>query len=133
MRRSVAATFVALDQLDSIAGYYSLAAYAVQLPDLPGPVAKKLPRYPLLPATKLGRLAVSQTHQGRVLGGLLLTDALQRRWKNTAEVASIGVVVEAVNEAARAIYLHHEFTSLLGHEGRMFISMDTIEKLVTGH
>jgi predicted GNAT family N-acyltransferase len=47
---------------------------------LPDAVAKKLPRYPLLPATLLGRLAVSQGHRGRKLGRLLLADAMHRSY-----------------------------------------------------
>jgi len=55
-------------------------------------------------------------------------DALFRSWKNTAEVASVGVVAEAYNEAVRDFYLHHEFIPLLEHPRKFFISMSTIEK-----
>lgn len=58
-RRKVAAPFV------------TLSAYCVYGRDLPEPLARKLPRYPLLPATLLGRLAVSQVHRGQKLGRLL--------------------------------------------------------------
>ena len=55
-------------------------------------------------------------------------DALRRSWENTAEVGSIGVVVEAMDEPARAFYRHHEFTSLLDRPGKMFMAIDTIER-----
>ncbi|NNN06052.1 MAG: hypothetical protein HKL90_09160 [Elusimicrobia bacterium] len=55
-------------------------------------------------------------------------DALYRSWKNTKEVASVGVVAEAIDAAAREFYLHHEFTSLAEHPQKLFISMATIEK-----
>jgi GNAT superfamily N-acetyltransferase len=128
LKRKVAVPFLMVDQLGAIVGYYTLSAYGIRLADLPLKVAKKLPKYPLLPATLLGRLAISREHQGKKLGRLLLMDALQRSWKNTAGIASIGVVVDAYDERARAFYLHHEFVPLMDHPNKLFISMLTIEK-----
>jgi GNAT superfamily N-acetyltransferase len=127
-KRKVAAPFVMLDPERRIVGYYTLSAYGVRSTELPPAVAKKLPKYPLLPATLLGRLAVSREHQGQKLGRLLLMDALYRSWKNTAEVASVGVIAEAIDEAARKFYLHHEFIPLLEHPRKLFIAMGTIKK-----
>jgi predicted GNAT family N-acyltransferase len=127
-RRKVAAPFVLLDKNDRLVGYYTLSAYTVYLKQLPNKVAKKLPRYPLLPATLLGRLAVSQSHRGQNLGRFLLMDALHRSWRNTVEVASIGVVVDTLDEGARLFYQHHEFVPLADHPKRLFLAMATIEK-----
>jgi predicted GNAT family N-acyltransferase len=127
-RRRVAAPLVMLDSSDSIVGYYTLSAYSVQFRELPESISKKLPRYPLLPATLLGRLAVASACRGQKLGRLLLMDALHRSWRNTSEVASVGVVVEALDETARAFYLHHEFGPLSDHPNRLFLAMGTIEK-----
>ena len=128
-RRKVAAPFVLLGQNGEILGYYTLSAYSVRLGELTEAIAKKLPRYPLLPATLLGRLAISRTCRGRHLGRLLLMDALHRSWRNTSEVASVGVVVEALNDNARAFYLHHEFSPLRDHPDKLFLAMATIEKV----
>jgi predicted GNAT family N-acyltransferase len=127
-RRRVAAPFVLIDPSGTVMGYYTLSAYSVRLGELPEAIAKNLPRYPLLPATLLGRLAVSIACRGQHLGGFLLMDALYRSWKNTSQVASIGVVVEALDEDARAFYIHHEFRSLKDHPDKLFIAMSTIEK-----
>jgi predicted GNAT family N-acyltransferase len=127
-KRKVAAPFVMLDPKRGIVGYYTLSAYGIRSTELPPAVAKKLPRYPLIPATLLGRLAVSRECQGQKLGRLLLMDALHRSWKNTTEVASVGVVAEAVDEAARSFYLHHEFIPLTEHPRKLFIAMRTIQK-----
>jgi predicted GNAT family N-acyltransferase len=127
-RRRVAAPFALLDQQGAIVGYYTLSAYSVRLGDLPRSLAKKLPRYQLLPATLMGRLAVSKEHRGRNLGRLLLMDALHRSWKNTAEVASVGVVVEALDDSAKAFYRHHEFIPLTDHPNKLSLAMATIEK-----
>lgn len=127
-KRKVAAPFVLVDREKRILGYYTLSAYGIRIGEIPSSVQKKLPRYPLLPATLLGRLAVSESHRGLKLGRLLLMDALHRSWKNTKEIASIGVVAEAMNGEARDFYLHHEFVSMPGHPNKLFLSMDTIAK-----
>jgi predicted GNAT family N-acyltransferase len=131
-KRRVAAPFVLVMSNGSILGYYTLSAYGIRLDQLPEATARKLPRYPLLPATLLGRLAISNLHRGQRLGRFLLMDALHRSWKNTSEVASVAVVVEALDEAARAFYLHHEFRPLRDHADKLFLAMATIEKLFRG-
>jgi hypothetical protein len=55
-------------------------------------------------------------------------DALYRSWRNTLEVASVGVVAEALDEMARTFYIHHEFAQLQDHPNKLFIAMATIEK-----
>jgi predicted GNAT family N-acyltransferase len=130
-RRKVAAPFVMLDRTGMIVGYYTLSAYAILLQDLPQGVAKRMPHYPRLPETLLGRLAVSSEHRGRRLGRLLLMDALHRSWKNSSQVASIGVMVEAYDESAKAFYLHHEFLPLPDHPAKLFLPMLTIQKAFT--
>ncbi len=129
-RRKVAAPFVMLDSSRAVAGYYTLSAFSIHLADLPPELSKKLPKYPLLPATLLGRLAVSDRHKGQKLGRLLLMDALWRSWKNTSKVASVGVVAEAFDQAARAFYLHHEFVPVPGHLKKVFIAMRTLDRLL---
>jgi predicted GNAT family N-acyltransferase len=127
-KRKVAAPFVLVDAHGSIRGYYTLSAYSIRLGALPPGLSKRLPRYPMIPATLLGRLAVTTACRGQRLGRLLLMDALHRSWRNTTEVASVGVVVEALDDAARSFYLHHEFIPLLDHPNRLFLAMATIEK-----
>ena len=91
-------------------------------------LARKLPKYPLIPATLLGRLAVSSNRRGQGLGTLLLMDALFRSWRNTAEIASAGVVAEAVDDAAVRFYRRHEFIPIAGHGRKLFLAMATIAK-----
>lgn len=113
-KRKVAATFVLVDDGQRVLGFYTLSAYAIRLSDLPAETVKKLPKYPLLPATLLGRLAVSEEHQGKKFGQLLLADALRRSLANTREIGSIGVVVDALDDSAAGFYAHHEFAPLPG-------------------
>jgi GNAT superfamily N-acetyltransferase len=127
-RRKVAAPFVLAGQDGLILGYYTLSAYNVRAAQLPETAAKRLPRYPLLPATLLGRLAVDASRRGMGLGRFLLMDASYRSWRNTSEVASVGVVVDALDEHAHAFYVHHEFQPLADHPAKLFLAMVTIEK-----
>jgi predicted GNAT family N-acyltransferase len=126
-RRKIAAPFVLVDVHGSILGYYTLSAYSIRLDALPNVIRKRLPRYPLIPATLLGRLAVSAACRGQRLGRFLLMDALHRSWRNTTEVASVGVV-KALDGADRSFYLRHEFIPLLDHPNRLFLAMATIER-----
>jgi predicted N-acetyltransferase YhbS len=68
IKRRVTACFVATNTHGQIAGYYTLASASVLLEDLPEALAKKLPRYPSVPAVRMGRLAVDQTFKGKGLG-----------------------------------------------------------------
>jgi GNAT superfamily N-acetyltransferase len=129
VRKHVAATFVIVPDGASIAGFYTLSAHAINLADLPESVAKKLPRYPTVPVTLLGRLAVSKDHRGRGIGQLLLLDAFKRVLVHSAEVASAAVVVDAKYLDARNFYLRHDFIPLPSNPNRLFYLVKTIEKL----
>ena len=58
VRKLIASCFVAVAaDSPNIAGYYTLSATGIALTDLPSELAKRLPRYPLLPAILMGRIA----------------------------------------------------------------------------
>lgn len=127
--KRVAAAFVITPDSETIAGFYTLSAHVVSLSDLPTNVAKKLPRYPNVPATLLGRLAVSKDFRSRGIGELLVLDAFKRVLANAREVASAVVVVDAKDDRAREFYLHHNFIALPLQPNRLFFPVKTIEKL----
>jgi GNAT superfamily N-acetyltransferase len=127
-KRKVAASFVMLDWNRRVIGYYTLSAYGIRAEELPLSISRRLPKYPLIPATLLGRLAIHRAHRRQSLGRFLLIDALRRSWRNTVEVASIGVVAEALDDAARDFYVHHDFISLPDQPRELFIAMSTIQK-----
>lgn len=56
-------------------------------------------------------------------------DALHRSLRNTSEVASIGVIVDALDESAAAFYSHYEFVRVPGHANKLFLPMKTIARL----
>lgn len=127
MRRRVAACFVALQGESRIAGFYTLAAASVLLADLPAATARKLPRYPMVPAVRMGRLAVDQAFKGQGLGGALLADALARCAR--AEIAAHALVVDAKDEGAAAFYRHHGFQGLPDAPLTLFLPLATVQGL----
>ena len=122
-RRRIAACFVAVSrESGEIAGYYTLTATSIALTDLAPALVKKLPRYPVVPAALLGRLAVASSYQGQGLGGVLLADALKRSAR--AEMGVFAMVVDAKDEPAQRFYEHYGFTRLPGEGRRLFLAID---------
>ena len=128
-RKRAAVPFVATTDGQTIAGYYTLSQYAISLDAIPEEVAKRLPKYPMVSATLLGRLAVSTEFRGRGLGETLLMDALQRSLHSSQQVASAGVIVDAKDESAIGFYKKYGFIELPKIENRLFLSMGTVEQL----
>lgn len=129
LKKRAAVPFVITPDGETIAGYYTLSQYAVQLDEIPSEVARKLPRYPVVPATLLGRLAVSSAFRGQGLGATLLMDALYRALLHSKEMASAGVVVDAKDAAAVSFYQKYGFLELPKVERRLFLPMGTVEEL----
>ncbi len=126
-RKNMAAPFVLALADGSIVGYYTLSATAISLADLPSEVSRKLPRYPLVPATLLGRLAVDMRFRGKGLGRFLLADALFRATRS--EIASFAVIADAKDDAARTFYQRESFLSLPDQPMKLFLPMADIGRL----
>jgi ribosomal protein S18 acetylase RimI-like enzyme len=124
VRRRVTACFVALTEDQQISGYYILASASVLLSDLPLVLSKRLPRYPTVPAIRMGRLAVDNKFKGIGLGGALLTDALTRSIRS--EIAAYALLVDAKDEPAAAFYKHHGFLELPSQPLKLFIPLATV-------
>ena len=126
-RKNIVAPFVLLLPDDAIAGYYTLSSTGVSLGELPAQTARKLPRYPLLPATLLGRLAVDRGHQGKGYGRFLLADALFRSLRS--EIASYAVIVDAKDDGARRFYERESFLAFPDQPMKLFLPMADIARL----
>lgn len=126
IRRRVAACFVALADGQHIAGYYTLASASLLLAHLPASTGKKLPRYPTVPAVRMGRLAVDKTFKGQGLGGALLADALDRAARS--EIAAFALLVDAKDETAAAFYRHHGFIALPDSPQTLFLPLATVQR-----
>jgi len=129
--KRVAAPFVAIRPPDSrVLGYYTLSASVLTLTDLPERMARKLPRYPQLPVTMLGRLAVDQSSTGQGLGEHLLLDALHRSLVHAGQIAALAVVVDAKDEGAARFYSRYGFLPLQSRPLRMFVAMGTVAQVL---
>ena len=129
IKRRITACFVAVSVgTREIAGFYTLAATNVVLDALSPEISRKLPRYPVVPAALLGRLAVSQSLQGKGLGAALLADALLADALLRTARAELGVfamLVDAKDEAAQGFYERHGFTLLPGEARRLVLPIAT--------
>ncbi len=127
MRRRVASCFVVVDEGLTPRGFYTLAATSVALVELPAALSKRLPRYPSLPATLLGRLAVDHRHRGERLGEQMLMDAFARSLRS--EIATYAIIVDAKDERAASFYKAYDFLPLTISERRLFLPMGEIARL----
>jgi predicted GNAT family N-acyltransferase len=91
--------------------------------------ARKLPKYPVVPATLLGRLATEQNYRGLGLGEHLLMDTLHRAFIATSQIASYAVVVDPKDDSAKAFYKKYDFTQFHDHPNRLFLPMNKIRTL----
>ena len=123
----MAAPFVLVLPDGAIGGYYTLSATGVKLTEFPADIARKLPRYPLVPAILLGRLAVDQNYQGRGYSRFLLADALFRAVR--CEIASFAIVVDAKDQAARRFYERESFLPFPDQPLRLFRPIADVQKL----
>jgi GNAT superfamily N-acetyltransferase len=112
-----------------VLGYYTLCATALPQGDVPMAARKHIPRYPLVSATLVGRLAVSEARQGEGLGAILLADAVRRAYASAAIIGSSMLIVDAINERAAAFSESNGFVRL-PDSLRLVLPMRTIQRLV---
>uniref|UniRef100_Q07RT0 GCN5-related N-acetyltransferase n=1 Tax=Rhodopseudomonas palustris (strain BisA53) TaxID=316055 RepID=Q07RT0_RHOP5 len=123
IKRRVSNCFVALDDADVIAGYYTFAATSLPLMELPADLTKRLPRYPLLPAGLIGRLAIDGRFQRCGLGGALIMDAAARAAR--ADPAIYALIVDAKDDPAIAFYEHCQFRRFATRPQSLFLPLAT--------
>ncbi len=114
-----------------VAGYYSLAAGAVEHEGAPARISKGLARHPI-PVMLLARLAVDRTERGRGLGRALLKNALIRT-AEAAEIAGIrALLVHAKDDEARAWYEALEFEPSPTDPSHLFLLMKDLRANLIG-
>lgn len=134
VRRKANGVFVLAEREkpNAVLGYYTLCATALPQGDVPAAARKHIPRYPLVSATLVGRLAVSQARQARQgerLGAILLADAVRRAYASADTVGSSMLVVDAISERAAAFYESHGFARL-PESLRLVLPMSGIGRMV---
>ena len=130
LKKRIATVFVLVDSNNSnIIAYYTLSAYTIEITELEDSLAKRLPRYPILPATLLGRLAVDKNYRNQRYGELMLIDALKNSLLTTKKVASLALIAEAKSEQAAKFYSKYSFIPFLSNPLKLYLAMKSIEKL----
>jgi GNAT superfamily N-acetyltransferase len=124
IRRGIARVFVAVvpEEPKRIAGFFTLSAAWVMASDLPPETAKRLPRHPI-PAALVGRLAVDRGFARRGLGSILLADAVKKTLAAAETVAMAVIIVDPIDDAARAFYAAFGCHSLQGPRQQMFLTL----------
>ena len=132
VKKKLASCFVLTNEENQILGYYTLTNCALDKSILPQSIQKQCP-YSEVPATLLGRLAISQSEQKKGYGGVLLIDALKKAYETSIIVASMLMVLDPISEEAISFYKNYEFVHLKdtgGKYGRMIFSMKSAKKLL---
>lgn len=131
--RKVASVFVSCFEATlQVRGYYTLSSATISIDELSERQQKKLPRYPHVPATLIGRLAVDKQTKGQGLGSMLLLDALARAHRASVTVASFAVTVDVleVEPDPLKFYEQYGFTRVKSHPRQLYLPMATIDKLM---
>lgn len=130
LRRNLAVPYVLVDtSADVVAGYYTLSNLSIVPASILQSMAARVGRYQAIPAILLGRLAVDQRYQGQGLGKMLLMDALFRALEISFRTGAWAVVVDAIDDSARAFYERYGFIRVVDDEYRLFLPIQTIKQL----
>lgn len=105
--RGASRTFVAAGADGRVYGYYALAASTLTHEAATGAIRRNMPEP--IPAMLLARLAVDYRAQGQKLGASLLRDAYHRVAIVAQHAGVRALLVNALNERAKAFYMHYGF------------------------
>ncbi len=130
VKRRVAGCYVAVADDGDIAGFYTLAATHVPMDALPPETTKKLPRYPVVPAMLMGRLAVASKHQRHGLGRALVADAVIRT--SSLGIGAFALIVDAKDKAAVAFYEANGFVAIPNEARRLLLPIATALEILVG-
>ena len=130
--RNVGITHVAVAEAgeSKLLAYYTLLTRVVDAGIVPN---KKLPRGEI-GVVLLGRLAVDQTAQGQGLGRLCLLRAMAQVERAAQEIGVHALVLNALDEQARAWYLHlpFGFETLQDDPSHLYLPVETIRQISIG-
>jgi GNAT superfamily N-acetyltransferase len=130
-KRNVARVFVAIDDQLGIVGFYSLSSFTLAITDLRSKHKKRLPRYDVIPAALIGRLARDQRVRGEGIGDLLLADVVRRVIGAAHSLAVFAIVVEATDEKAAAFYRDFGFAPFPNLPLRLFMTASAAAEAIS--
>ena len=112
----------------TVVGYYALAAGSIAHAEAPGRIKRNMPDP--VPMMVLGRLAVDRSVKGRGLGAGLLKDAVLRVMQAADIVGIRGILVDAIDDAARAFYERFGFRRSTVFPLKLTIAIDEAQRMM---
>jgi ribosomal protein S18 acetylase RimI-like enzyme len=129
VKRGYAACYVLVEKVSAkLAGFYTLSSHSILLTELAPDLARKLPRYPSVPAVLIGWLGRDASFRGQRVGSMLLADAITRL--AAAPMGIHALCADAIDEAAAAFYREHQFQPFVSRRNAMYLPMKTALPLV---
>lgn len=130
IKKNVAVTYVLSQQgSETVLGYFTLSSIGIFSGELPDEVARRLPRYPVLPGILLGRLAIDEKIRGNGIGTYLLIDALKRSLVVSYQIGIVAVIVDAKNGNTAKFYKNFGFIEFPDNTQRLFLPLSTVKQL----
>lgn len=128
-RNDLARVYVAEDEQGKVLGYYTLSAASIGHHELPGDLARTLPKYPV-PAVLIGRMASDRAARalGLHIGTRLVVHAFKQALRAADTIGVRCVVVDSKPEAV-AFYERFGFIALKGDGLKLYLPIDTVRKL----
>lgn len=129
VRRGYAACFLLVEKASAkIAGFYTLSSHGIPLTEIAADTARKLPRYPSVPAALIGWLGRDSGFRGQHVGSMLLADAIARL--AAAPLGIHAICADAIDEAALAFHREHQFVPFAGRPHTLYLPMKTASVLL---
>lgn len=106
---------------ERVVGFYTLSSCNVPLTEVPEKLAKKLPRYPTIPAVLIGWLGRHSDYAGQGLGEALVFDAIKT--VATAPIGAHAIFADAIDDKAAVFYATFGFTPLIQQPRTLYLLM----------
>jgi GNAT superfamily N-acetyltransferase len=119
-------TYLLVDDDHNVVGYFAVVPHLLSRGDAPKRLARGAPEQ--IPAILLAKLALDSSVQGQGLGSDLLVASLEVIVAAASRVGGRVILVEAIDDAARSFYEHHNFEPLPGQPHRLVMKVSSAAK-----
>ena len=126
---SGASSCFVLCENDTVIGYYSLSAGAINHESAPKSMRRNM--LDPLPVLLLGRLAIDRRHHNRGLGRGLLKDAVLRAVSVARDTGVFAVLVHALSDEAKRFYLAQGFVESPLQPMTLLITLQTVRTILS--
>jgi len=129
VKRGYAVCYVLVEKASAkLAGFYTLSSHSIPLTELAPDMARKLPRYPSVPAALIGWLGRDAGFRGLQVGSMLLADAITHL--AAAPLGLHAICADAIDDTAADFYREHQFQAFVSRPNALYLPMKTALALV---